>query len=219
METFYLICFGVGLLFSLLAFVSGSGHLHIGHLHLHAAHVRAGHARLGHASAAKPGSPGGSPSALNGFTLPAFLCWFGGTGYLMAHAGVLPALAVLFFASVSGLAGASLLYGVIFKLLLPRERVLSREDTEMAGVVARISQQIRPNGIGEILFSQTGARRSSAARSEDGTAIPRGAEVLVLRYERGVAYVRPWDETEALARPAQTGLEPAPWSANSSPGS
>jgi hypothetical protein len=33
-----------------------------------------------------------------------------------------------------------------------------------------------------------------AARSEDGTEIQRGAEVIVTRYENGIAYVRRWEE-------------------------
>ena len=68
----------------------------------------------------------------------------------------------------------------------------------MAGVLAHVSDSIRDNGgIGEILFSQTGARRCSAARSEDGRAISRGTEVVVIRYERGIAWVRPWAELTA----------------------
>jgi hypothetical protein len=45
-----------------------------------------------------------------------------------------------------------------------------------------------------MMFSQMGARRSAPARSEGGLEISKGAEVVVTRYERGIAYVRPWDE-------------------------
>jgi hypothetical protein len=45
-----------------------------------------------------------------------------------------------------------------------------------------------------MIFSQEGVRRAVAARSETGASIPRGTEVLVTRYERGIAYVRPWEE-------------------------
>jgi hypothetical protein len=34
----------------------------------------------------------------------------------------------------------------------------------------------------------------SAIRSENGLAIAKGVEVVVTRYDRGIAYVRPWDE-------------------------
>ncbi|HMH15817.1 MAG TPA: hypothetical protein VK578_22140, partial [Edaphobacter sp.] len=60
---------------------------------------------------------------------------------------------------------------------------------------AHVSNTIRDsNRIGEIIFSQTGARRAAAARSEDGISIERGTEVVVIRYERGIAYVRRWDD-------------------------
>jgi hypothetical protein len=89
---------------------------------------------------------------------------------------------------------------VLFKVLLPRERVMNVEDTAMPGVIGRVSDSIRDrNSIGEIIFSQTGARRSTAARSEDGAPIERGTEVVVIRYERGIAYVRAWDEDHGLS--------------------
>ena len=37
-------------------------------------------------------------------------------------------------------------------------------------------------------------RRVCGARSEDGSAIAKGTEVVVTRYEKGIAYVRPWEE-------------------------
>jgi hypothetical protein len=182
MTTVYLICFVLGFALSLLAAFSGLGRVHFGHLHFGRAHL--------HTHAKGPGQL----SAFNGFTLPAFLCWFGGAGYLLHQYSSLYAPLVLFLAALSGLVGAGLVYAVLFKLLIPHERVLSLDDTRMDGVVARVSDEIRADGIGEILFSQTGARRSAAARSEAGAAIPRGTEVVVLRYARGIAYVSPLNE-------------------------
>ena len=184
MMTFYLICFVLGFVLSILAAFTGLGRLHLGHFHFGHAHPRL------HTHA----KPGTHLSALNGITLPAFLCWFGGAGYLLHQYSPLYAPLVLLLAVISGLVGAGILYAALFKFLIPHERVLSPEDTRMDGVVARVSDEIRANGIGEILFSQTGARRSAAARSETGAAIPRGTEVVVLRYIRGVAYVSPLNE-------------------------
>ncbi|SNS35468.1 hypothetical protein SAMN05421770_101630 [Granulicella rosea] len=182
-DTFYLICFVTGLILSLLSFFGGFAHLHIGHLHLGHGHAAIGH-KLGHGL-----------SAFNGFTVTAFLCWFGGAGYLLHRYSPIGVTIVMLLAIASGLLGALLLWAALFKLLLPHERVLKPEDTEMAGVVARVADPIRAaGGTGEIIFSQTGARRATPARSEDGDAIERGAEVIVLRYERGIAYVRRWDE-------------------------
>jgi membrane protein implicated in regulation of membrane protease activity len=186
MDTFYLVCFGTGLVLSLATALGGFGHLHLGHF---------GRFHVGHSAQGNHGSHG--LSAFNGFTITAFLCWFGGAGYLLHRYSVLFAPLVFLLAVISGTMGAALLWTLLFKVLLPRERVLSSEDTEMTGVLAQVSDSIRSgDGIGEILFVQTGARRSSAARSDDGRSIDRGTEVVVIRYERGIAYVRPWAELE-----------------------
>ena len=202
MITVYLICFVLGLVLSLLAAFTGLGRIHLGHVHtghvpmgpVHTGHlsVRGGHAATAHAKAG-----GAQMPAVNGFTLTAFLCWFGGVGYLLASRTPVAGPLVLLASGLAGMMGATAFYGLIFKLLLPRERVLVQEDTRMEGVLARISDEVRAtDGIGEILFSQGGTRRCAPARSEDGRCLPRGTEVVVLQYERGVATVRPLGEIE-----------------------
>jgi hypothetical protein len=199
MDSFYLICFSLGLVLSLLSVVGGFAHLHIGRIHI--GHLAHGHTP--HSSAQR----GSGLSAVNGFTIMAFLCWFGGTGYLLHHFSIFVAPLVLLLAVFGGFAGAALLWAGLFKVLLPRERILSSDETEMAGVLAHVSDAIRDgNRMGEIIFSQTGARRAAAARSEDGHAIERGAEVVVLRYERGIAHVRRFDDLPSSPEPPPHGL-------------
>jgi hypothetical protein len=67
-------------------------------------------------------------------------------------------------------------------------------DYEMVGVLGRTSMPIRENGTGEIIYSQAGTRRTCGARSETGNAIEKGAEIVVTRYDKGIAYVRLWEE-------------------------
>jgi hypothetical protein len=192
-ENWYLVCFGMGLALSVLTFFGGFGHLQIGHFHgghFHFAHTHAGHLHT-HTSGHDTGL-----SPLNGFTLMAFLCWFGGTGYLLCRFSPLWGMGVFALAVVSGLVGAGIIFWFLARVLLPSERVLTAEDTEMTGVLARVSSPIREGGTGEIAYSQGGARRAAAARSDAGADIARDVEVVVLRYERGVAYVRPWSELE-----------------------
>jgi hypothetical protein len=71
---------------------------------------------------------------------------------------------------------------------------LDSADYEMVGVLGRLSLPIRAGGTGEIIYTQAGTRRVAGARADTDTAIPKGAEVVVTRYEKGIAYVRPWDE-------------------------
>lgn len=185
----YLTCFGVGLVLSLLAFAGGFLHLHVGHWHI------GGHGHLvsrgtPHASVVSTMSP------LNGFTVVAFLCWFGGSGYLLRHGGVLPWFGVLALAVTSGTAGAALVFWFLARVLLPRERSLEPEDTPVVGVLGRVSAAVPRFGVGEMLYSQNGARRSMPICSEDGAPIDRNAEVVVLKYQRGIGYVRRWDELQ-----------------------
>jgi hypothetical protein len=178
----YLTCFGIGLVLTFATFFLGGLHLHIGHLHM------GGH---GAARGAR-----GAVSPLNGFTLMAFLCWFGGTGYLLHRGNVLGAIAVLLLSALSGLSGAALVFWFLVGVLMPGERTLEAADTEMTGVIGTLSGGVPRHGVGEMLYVQNGARRSASVRSDDGEAIERGAEVVVMRYARGIAYVRRWDEFE-----------------------
>lgn len=182
---FYLICFLVGFGLSALALVAGSAHLHLPHLHLqHGIHV----------------PHGGSASSLPWFnfgTMAAFLAWFGGTGYLLERYSHVWFLAALGVATVSGLAAASVVFWFLAKVLMAREAALDPADYDMVGVLGRISISIRPGGTGEIIYSQEGTRHVSGARAEENVAIPKGAEVVVTRYEKGIAYVRPWQDPAA----------------------
>jgi hypothetical protein len=71
----------------------------------------------------------------------------------------------------------------------------------MVGVLGRMSIPIRPGGTGELIYSQEGTRHVTGARSEDGIGIGKGAEVMVTRYEKGIAYVRPWEDPAGEAEP------------------
>jgi hypothetical protein len=71
----------------------------------------------------------------------------------------------------------------------------------MVGVLGRISMPIREAGTGELIYSQEGIRRTCGVRADDGSSMPKGTEVIVTRYEKGIAYVRLWTE--------MSGEEPA----------
>jgi membrane protein implicated in regulation of membrane protease activity len=109
-------------------------------------------------------------------------------------------LLALGIASVSGIGGASVVFWFLAKVLMGREAPLDPADYDMVGMLGKLSISIRPGGTGEIIYSQEGTRRVAGARSEQGVAIPKGAEVMVTRYERGIAYVRPWKDELELGR-------------------
>ena len=86
------------------------------------------------------------------------------------------------------------MYIYLARVLSLHEEPLTDSDFDMTGILGRLSISIRAGGTGELIYSQEGTRRSCGARSEDGSAIDRGAEVVVMRYDKGIAYVRRWDE-------------------------
>jgi membrane protein implicated in regulation of membrane protease activity len=177
---FYLVCFLVGVTLSVLSFLGGS--FHLPHFHVHVPHVHVPH-----------GGTGGEMPFLNFGTITAFLAWFGGSGYLLTRYSSFMVAGVLTLAVTTGLVGATIVFWFVAKLL-KHDRELDPADYDRVGVLARISSPIREGGTGEIIFSQEGTRNTCGARSENGEALARGTEVIVTRYERGIAYVRRWEE-------------------------
>jgi membrane protein implicated in regulation of membrane protease activity len=204
MITFYLVCFLAGLMLSAFTLLGGMGHFG-GHVHVpHAPHVHMPHAvHLPHAAGTGNGAGNGSvaqgPATVpwwNAFSIMIFLCWFGAAGYLLTKYGTFVAGLVLVLAIIAGVAGGALIFLFLTRVLMPHEHELSADETEIVGAVGRISAPIRDGGTGEIVYEQLGARISAPARSDDGATIPKDEEVFVVRYDKGIAYVRRWQELE-----------------------
>jgi hypothetical protein len=200
-ETFYFVCFLVGLFLSAFSLLGCMGHFG-GHIHLpHTTHLphlpSAAHGtHLG--TRAGVGLKAGQTTAgvpwWNAFSIMIFLCWFGAAGYLLTRYGSFVAGVVVVLAGVCGVAGGAIVFFFLAKVMLPHEHELTADETEVVGVVGRVSAPIREGGIGEIVYEQLGARHSAPARSEDGVPIQKQEEVFVVRYEKGVAYVRRWED-------------------------
>jgi membrane protein implicated in regulation of membrane protease activity len=175
-ETFYLICFLIGFLASAVSFLAGALHLP----HFHGAH--------GHGGGGGNGIP-----VLNFGTVAAFLAWFGGTGFLLERYSAIWVFLGLLISIVAGVAGAAVVFWFLAKLAA-QDRPLDPADYEMVGVLGTINSAIRAGGTGELIYQRDGSRKAAPARSEDGTAIARQTEVIVTRFEGGIAYVRSFQE-------------------------
>jgi hypothetical protein len=207
LSSFYLICFLAGLTFSVLTFLAGAVHVHI-HLPFHA-HLPAhgGSVHVGHGAHGVNGG-GGSGAALKGgslrggthvpwfnaSTIMAFLAWFGGAGYLLTRTSHLVAAISLGLSVLAGLAAGTIVYRFMLKLTYAGDSLMLDEDYRIEGCVGTLSLPIRQQGTGEVIFSLGGVRRCAGARSEDGAAVEKGAEVVIERYEKGIAYVKRWED-------------------------
>jgi|SRR4051794_38896871 len=187
----YLICFVVGMAFSLLSLLAGGSnwHFHLPHFHLHGPHVH-----IGHGGAAHGTGHGMYMSPFNFVTATAFLAWFGGAGYLLTRYSGFRFVVAIGLATLCGLVGAAIIFLFLTRVLMSHEEVLDPADYEMVGALGKVSSPVRAGGTGELIYSQAGTRRSCGVRAEDGSAIEKGTEVVVTRYERGIAYVRRWTD-------------------------
>lgn len=197
---FYLVCFAAGFLFSVLSFVLGGFHWHLPfHIHLPGSadphfHVHGGSTHHSGAGADQQNGKGSPVAAVNPLTIAIFLAWFGGTGYLLTRYSSWLVVGALSVSMLVGLAGSTIVFLFMTRVLTSPVESLDPADFEMVGVLGRLSIPIREGGTGEIIYSQGGTRRTCGARSEDAKAIAKGTEVMVTRYEKGLAYVRPWEE-------------------------
>ena len=199
---FYLACFAIGFLLSAVSFIAGGMHWHLPHFpdggHFGGGNFGGGDAPVTHggASDSTTGHSGNqtSVSPYNFVTLTAFLAWFGGTGFLITRFSSIWFALGFLIAIAAGIVGAGIVFLFLSRVLVSREENMDSADYEMVGVLGRISMPIRESGTGEIIYSQAGTRRTCGARSENGTAIEKGAEIVVTRYDKGIAYVRLWEE-------------------------
>jgi hypothetical protein len=210
LEAVFVFCFVFGVAMSVISLALGavhsgdSGHLgsgehadfHLGggegagHLAVsHSGHSGAGHTAGGNVEHANDGI---QVSPLNLQTVTAFMAFFGGSGWVLYGSAGLGAVVALVAATVIGFGGGAVVFFFLVKVLLAGQRFMDPAESRMEGTVARVTMMIQADGTGEIRFSRDGSRRSEGARSATGQPIQVGTEVVIVRYERGLAYVEPW---------------------------
>ena len=183
MTTLFVVCFLVGLALSVVSFASGSHHINVLDHVFHGHHGHHGHRGRGRAN------------SLNLAALTAFLVWFGGGGLLLGRFAEWSPLLVAGGAVAAGLIGGSMINRTMSALVRNETHA---ESLSMIGKIAKTTIPIRPgDGTGEIVFTHQGTRHVAGARSDNGSAIGKGTEVIVTRYERGIAFVATWDELSA----------------------
>jgi hypothetical protein len=195
LSNFFLFIFLFGLIFTiaslLFGFIGGLDGLHIG------GHDASADVDMGaHDGAAHDGGHNG-PSVLNMPTIMAFLTWFGGAGYLFRQNLQISVFLAVPLALITGVVGGGIMFALLAKVLYPMmSKPMRSADYSKPGTPARVVSSIREGGVGEIVYTKHGSRFTSGARSIDASAIAKGAEVVIIKYERGIAYVQ--DVTKLL---------------------
>jgi hypothetical protein len=206
MESVFLGCFLFGFLLVVVSVLLGFAQLALpgGHDGFHAGHATVHGGAHGHDGVGHGNGHGDSHGGIHGLpiwnvsSLLAFLMWFGAGGYAAMQWLDLPALLAPVPAVVLGGAGA-VLVSAFLGLVMRGETRMDPADYRIEGTLARVTIGIPEGGTGEIIFSKANGRRGEGARSIDGRPIPRGEEVVVVDYQRGIALVQPWEEFKRSA--------------------
>lgn len=148
----------------------------------------------GHDAAAHVGHVGGEATApsitpLSPFIIATFLTMFGATGLACDSLGVWRPIAMP-LSGVSGFAVATLTFYAMAKLLTFAQGTSHFRLSEIEGLEATVTTPISGDGIGEVAFTISGSRRTSAARSEDGAAIGKHATVRIAKVVGNTVLVR-----------------------------
>jgi len=143
---------------------------------------------------------------LNPSALLAFTTCFGATGYILTRFAGWPSLLAAPVAVVPGIF-ADILIALLIAKIISGETVMHAIDYELQGTLGRVTVSIPANGVGEIVFSMGGTRRSEGARSLSATAIPYNTDVVIVEYVHGMALVQPYEEFVGRHERGLTALE------------
>lgn len=181
----YAICFGVGLLFTIVSALGAhvfGGHGDIGGHDVDTGGVDHGGHAQGHAEA------GGGASDMPGFaplsptTIATFITAFGGFGMVFTQLSATRSpWASAPLAALAALGIATAVFA-LFRGIFQRTQASSEgRVAEIVGQSATVITPIPAGGVGEIAYVQSGTRYSAPARTEDGAAIANGAAVRITR--------------------------------------
>ncbi len=195
MANFYLAVFIIGFALTVISFALGVAGQSFGHAGDFGHGGDGGHGADSGAERGAHATGSGIP-VVNFGTVTAFLTWFGGIGFLLTAYSHVVGVATVMLAMAGGLLGGGIIFAFMVKVLAPDQIPLDPADYHLPGTLGRVTVTIPRNGTGEMVYTQAGTRKTVAVRGADGEPIGKGTEVVVLRYERGIAYARPWDQVD-----------------------
>jgi membrane protein implicated in regulation of membrane protease activity len=178
----YVICLGVGLVFTLVSAIAGHifGGGHEGHVD-----GSGGHAEAGVDASDMPGVSAFSPTIISSFVTA-----FGGFGLILSQ--IKATRNPLISAPLAILGALVIAGGLLWMLRQLFSKTQSSSESKvgtLAGLTATIITPIPENGVGEIAYVQTGTRYTAPARSENGVAVPAGKPVKITRILGSQFYV------------------------------
>ncbi|WP_088189347.1 hypothetical protein [Desulfosporosinus sp. FKA] len=185
LEGIYIICLAVGFILSVLSLGFGghSGHMgHVGHVPHTTVHA------TNNSSIANESTSVYTVPILNIQAIFAFLLGFGAGG-LIGFQVFNIVLLTLPPALVGGIAFWWVVRAVITVMLRNQTAFLDTKDTDAVGVTGLVITGIFQNSMGEVMYPLQGTDRIIRAKALNGGQINKGVSVVIVKVERGVAYV------------------------------
>jgi membrane protein implicated in regulation of membrane protease activity len=168
MILFFWVCFGVGVGYTVLAFLLGEA--------LDAFNF-GWDIESGGISPFKPA------------VIAAFVTVFGGSGLLFARV-ITPLFWALPLAGVAGLFVAFILYRFVIVPLSKAQNTSAVEIQSLIGHTAKVSEKIFQGGYGQISYIVNGNTYSSPAKAENGSEIGRGETVEIMYIQENTYFVK-----------------------------
>lgn len=168
MNTFFWVCFGVGVGYTVIAFLLGE-----------VINVFDFDTDIDF---------GGTVSPLKPSVIAAFVTVFGGSGLLLAH--YLPVFAVVPAAGLLGVAVAFFMYRFIIVPLSKAQNTSAVEIQSLIGHTAKVTEKIFQGGYGQITYYVNGNTYSSPAKADNGGEIKRNENVEIMYIQDNTYYVR-----------------------------
>ena len=169
MNIFFWVAFGVGVGYTVIAFLMGSF--------------------LDVADLETDVDFSGSVSPLKPSVIAAFVTVLGGSGLLLQMTG----LTAFYALPAAGLCGAFVAYLMYRFVVVPLSRAQNTSAVEIQSLIghtATVTEKIFQGGYGQIAYAENGNSYNSPAKSFDGNEIPRGSDVEIMSIEDNTYFVR-----------------------------
>jgi hypothetical protein len=120
-------------------------------------------------------------SPISPITIASFITTFGGIGIISIQLFDVRAEMSLVFATVGGLAAGGFMYAFVSQFLVRSQGSTVVRRGELIGVQGEVTVPIGETTMGQVSYVTKSGRMKSMARSVDGSAIPRGQFVTIVR--------------------------------------
>ncbi len=135
-------------------------------------------------------------SPLSPITIATFITTFGGIGVLCLQFFRLDPRLSLLLATAGGVLISGIMFLLYSQIFVRAQASSEIRPSEIIGLQAEVTVPISETSLGQVTYVTKSGRMSSMARSVDGTAIPRGQFVQIVRVVGQVALVKPAEKLQ-----------------------